>query len=147
MIKAFCATLFVSLFTFGYNVSFGQVHKPDSVKIEFEGFNTETFRDVSCEDFATSFLKTKKIKVIYAPSDLSRFELLKSDFKKAKNRSLDVRGTITYSYGKNSTKYCFDVFGYFYKDGQLYTNKNLLIAISDKTYTNHPKYLDTLRYR
>jgi hypothetical protein len=146
MVKAFYATLFVLLLTFICKVSFGQVHKPVSVKIEFQGFDKETFADVSCEDFATSFLKTKKIKVMNDSHDLSRFELLKNDFKEAKNRSFDVRGSITYSYSKASSKYCFDVFGYFYKDGKLYSNKNLLIAISDKIYTDHPKYLDTLRY-
>jgi len=144
--KTFYIILFAQILVLSCNASFGQVHKPDSIKVEFEGFNTETVFDVTCEAFASTFTETKKVKVLCNQRDLSRFELLKKDFKQAKARSFDVRGTITYIYGKILNKYCFDLFGYFYKDGKLYSNKNLLIAISDKIYTNHPKYLDTLSY-
>jgi len=60
-------------------------------------------------------------------------------------RSFDTRGSITFIYGKASSKYCFNIFGYFYKDGKYYFNKQLLIFITDKISAHHPKYLDTLR--
>jgi len=125
--------------------SYGQSHKLDSVRVEFEGFETETVFDISCEQFDFSFKKTKKVKVFYSKHDLSRFELLKKDFKPAKKQSLDIRGKVIYTYGKTPVKYCFTKFGFFCKDGKLYFNKKLLMLISDKIYGNHPEYLDTLR--
>jgi hypothetical protein len=140
-------TILIVLVSLLYNtVCRAQVHKLDSVKVEFEGFNTETIADVSCEVFDSAFKDTKKIKGFYDKVNLSQFKSLAEDFKQQKEkRALDVRGTIIYHYGITSVKYCFNVFGYFYKDGKLYYNKKLLIAISDKIYKNHPQYLDTLR--
>ena len=123
----------------------GQTHKLDSVKVTFEGFYTETFMDVSCEAFNSTFKGTKKVKVFHNEQALSKFKLLTTKFKLTKKQSLDVRGEIIYSYGKTAIKYCFNVFGYFYKDGKMYYNKDLLIYTSDQFYRNHPKYLDTLR--
>ena len=129
-----------------FELCFAQKSKLDYVKVESVGFYTETPYDVSCEVFSSIFKDSKKVKTFHDEQELSKFELLTKDFKSyTKNRSFDVRGTIVYSYGKTNTKYCFDTFGYFYKDGKLYFNKKLLIYISDKIYTNHPKYLDTLR--
>jgi hypothetical protein len=145
MKKALYIFLFVQVLILKGNISFGQAHELDSIKIEFEGFYTETIADVSCEEFGSLFKETKKVKVIYNEHDLIRFAQLMKNFKPAKSRSFDVRGSIIYNYQKAIVKYCFDKFGYFYKDGKLYYNKNLLIAISDKVYNNHPKYLDTLR--
>lgn len=146
MKKVFRKILFVQMLLLSYSVSYAQVHKPDSVKIEFEGFYTESFFDVTCDAFDSTFLKTKKIKIIHEGRALSGFESLRRHFKQAKERSFDVRGKITYHYGKRIVKYCFDEFAYFYNDGKLYHNKKLLIAISDNLYSNHPQYLDTLRY-
>ena len=123
----------------------GQTHKLDSVKVTFEGFYTETFVDVSCEAFNSTFKDTKKVKVFYNEQDLSKFKLLTAKFKPAKSQSMDVRGEIIYNYGKIPIKYCFTVFGYFYKNGKTFYNKDLLIYISDRFYRHHPKYLDTLR--
>jgi hypothetical protein len=145
MKKALYIFLFVQALVLKGNTTFGQVNKLDSIRIAFEGFNTETITDVSCEEFDSSFKETKKTKAIYNERDLIKFGQLVKNFKPAKSRSFDVRGSIIYNYQKNAIKYCFDVFGYFYKDGKLYYNKNLLIAISNKVYNNHPKYLDTLR--
>ena len=123
----------------------GQTRKLESINVTFQGFDTETFADVSCEDFDSAFKDTKRVKVFHNEHDLSQFKLLASGFKPAKSRSFDVRGNIIYSYNKTTIKYCFDVFGYFYREGKLYYNKKLLIYIADRMYNNHPKYLDTLR--
>jgi hypothetical protein len=144
---AFNTTLVTLLSFLCSNVCYAQKDKLDYVRVEFEGFYTETIMDVSCEAFSSTFEGTKKVKVFHNEQDLSKFKLLTKDFTRTKNRSFDVRGSIFYGYGKTTTKYCFDTFGYFYKDGKLYYNKKLLIYISDKMYTNHPKYLDTLQYR
>lgn len=125
--------------------SHGQASKLDSVRVEFEGFDTETAFAINCEQFNFSFKKSKKVKTFFNEYDLAGFELFKKNFKPAENQSLDVRGAIIYSYGKKHVKYCFTVFGCFYKDGKLYYNKALLMFISDKISGNHPKYLDTLR--
>jgi hypothetical protein len=146
MKKACYKILFVQALLLNYSASFAQTHKLDSVKVEFEGFYTETVFDIACNAFDSMFLKTKKTKVIYEGRDLSSFESLKTNFKHTKERSLDVRGKIIYHYGKETAKYCFDVFGYFYKEGKLYYNRKLLIAVSNNLYSNHPQYLDTLRY-
>jgi hypothetical protein len=146
MKNVFYRVLFVLIFLIGNRKCFSQGHKPDSVKVEFEGFYTETIADVTCEAFDNTFLKSKKIKTVHQKQSLLEFESLRKNFVPAKNRSFDVRGKITYRYGKQAAQYCFDTFGYFYKDGKLYHNKKLLIAIADNIYSNHPKYLDTLRY-
>jgi hypothetical protein len=117
----------------------------DSVKVEFAGFNTESFTDVSCEAFDYTFKDTKKIKVFRDEQDLAEFKQLTKDFKQTSKQSLDVRGAITYYYSKKSDKYCFTVFGYFYSIGKFYYNKALLIYLSDRIYADHPKYLDTLK--
>jgi len=116
------------------------------VQVTFEGFDTETFFDISCDAFNSTFKSTKKVKVFHNEQDLSKFKLLIAKFKPIKSQSIDVRGEIIYNYGKTAIKYCFTVFGYFYKDGKMYYNKDLLIYISDQFYRHHhPKYLDTLR--
>ncbi|WP_167516081.1 hypothetical protein [Mucilaginibacter metallidurans] len=40
------------------NTVFAQKTSLHSVKIEWESFSTESFRDVSCDDFEYSFLDT-----------------------------------------------------------------------------------------
>jgi len=139
------AIVVVFLLVSWHGRSYGQAHKLDSVRVEFEGFGTETPFDISCDDFSRSFKKTKKIKAFYNKDDLSQFELLKKDLKPTTEQSMDIRGQIIYSYGQSSNKYCFTVFGCFYTDGKQYYNKQLLMFISDKMYGDHPKYLDTLR--
>ena len=130
------------------NAGHAQKDKLDHVRVEFEGFQTETVVDVSCDAFNSTFKDTKKVKVFNDEHDLSILRLLTKEFTPySKNRSLDVRGTIVYDYGETTIRYCFDTFGNFYKDGKLYYNKKLLIYISDKIYANHPKYLDTLHYQ
>jgi hypothetical protein len=124
---------------------YGQTQKLDSVKITFEGFYTESIEDISCEDFASAFKDTERVKIFSNEQDLSKFKLLVKKFKPTKHRPLDVRGEIIYWYGRSHVKYCFEVFGYFYKDDKMYYNKDLLIYIADQFYTHHPKYLDTLR--
>jgi hypothetical protein len=146
MRKIFYTILFVQLLLLICGTGFSQNHKLDSVKVEFEGFNTETVIDVTCNAFNNTFLKTKKIKVVRQQRSLREFESLRQNFEHAKDRSFDVRGKITYCYGEKTVKYCFDKFGYFYMDGKLYHNKKLLITIADNLYANHPKYLDTLKY-
>jgi hypothetical protein len=74
MRKALYRILFIQILLLNYNAGFTQPHKPDSVKVEFEGFYTETFVDVTCDAFDITFLKTKKIKVIHDDLDLSNFE-------------------------------------------------------------------------
>lgn len=143
--------VYILLIVFGtlfiHNKTYSQSHSLNHVKIESAGFDTETIIDVSCEAFAHTFNDgEKKIKNSYNKTDLYHFQSLILALKPVKaKKSLDVRGSITYYYGKTGTKYCFDVWGYFYKDGKYYYNKNLLIYISDKVYSYHPKYLDTLR--
>jgi hypothetical protein len=134
------------LLVFFFESSSGQAHKLDSVKLESEGFNTESFTDVTCEAFDDSFKETKKIKVTHQKAQLSNLTLLVKGLKKVQGKSIDVRGKVTYYYGRSLNSYCFDVFGRFYKDGRFYYSKDLLIAISNILYSTHPNYLDTLRY-
>jgi hypothetical protein len=138
-------SLLVSLSFLWCAVGHAQIRKLDSVKVEFEGFDTETVFDVSCEAFNSTFKATKKIKSFHNNYDLSKFNSLIKEFKPQTKLSFDVRGAIIYYHEKKATKYCFDVFGRFYKDGRLFYNKKLLIYLTDKMYINHPKYLDTLR--
>jgi hypothetical protein len=146
MKNTLCLALVTLMFLLTHKIGFGQNRQPDSIKVEFEGFNTETFASVTCDAFDHTFLKTKKVKLIRTGEDLIELESLVTNFKYSKEKSLDVRGKVTYYYGMKTSKYCFDVFGAFYKDGRLYYNKKLLIAISEYMYSNHPEYLDTLRY-
>jgi hypothetical protein len=142
---AFYTILIILLSFLGSSKCHAQSPQLNSVKIEFEGFDTETVIDVSCEAFDYTFKNTKKVKVFYDEQDLSKFKLFASGFKQTKPQALDVRGVITYNYDKTAIKYCFTVFGSFYSNGKFYYNKDLLIYLSDKVYTRHPKYLDTLR--
>ncbi len=129
-----------------YGLSFGQTHKLDSVKIEFEGFFTETIIDVPCDAFDYSFKETKKVKIIHDKTQLSLFNTQLKNLQHITNKPLDVRGKITYHYRNSNRKYCFDKFGKFYRNGQVFYNKKLLIAISDILYSNHPDYLNTLKF-
>jgi hypothetical protein len=122
-----------------------QSDKLEFVKIECQDFDTETFVAISCEAFDGTFTDTEKQAIFHNHQYLETFKSLASGFKLAEQRSFDVRGTIVYGYKKTAVKYCFDKFGYFYKDGKMYYNKKLLIYISDRIYGNHPEYLDTLR--
>lgn len=146
MKNVFYRLLIVQTLLLCFSGGFSQSHKLDSVKIEFEGFDTETVFDVTCDAFNNTFIGTKKNKVVHQERNLIEFESLRKNFEPAKDRSFDVRGKITFRYGAKAVQYCFDTFGYFYKAGKLYHNKKLLIAIADNLYSNHPKYLDTLRY-
>ncbi|MCO5950569.1 hypothetical protein NAF19_26970 [Mucilaginibacter sp. RT5R15] len=126
-----------------------QNKKLNFVKLEAVSFDIETVFDISCEQFENTFNehheKTKN--TISNTNDLTKFQSLTKEFKLlTKKQSFDVRGKIEYHYGITIEKYCFDVFGVFYKDGKLYYNKKLLIYITDKLYKHHPHYLDTLRY-
>ncbi|MDB5157582.1 MAG: hypothetical protein JWR50_2289 [Mucilaginibacter sp.] len=145
MIKPIFIVFLVTTLSISQIVTFAQIRKLDSVKLEFEGFNTETIIDVTCDAFDHTFKNTKKIKLVRDKSNLFEFISQIKTFKKLKDKSIDVRGKIIYYYGEETSTYCFDIFGRFYKDGKLYYNKNLLIVISNNLYTNHPKYLDTLR--
>ena len=139
--------LIMSLSFLYYTKCSAQNNKLDSVKIEFAGFNIETVFDVSCEAFDGTFKGTKTKRSFNNSRDLLKFQSLTKEFKRlTKKQSFDVRGAIVYSYGKTNEKYCFDTFGCFYKDGKLYYNKGLLIYLTDKLFTNHPEYLDTLQH-
>lgn len=130
------------------NRSYGQSVNLTSATIKCVDFDIETFADISCEAFDNSFNQgEKKIKFIFNKADLLQFQSLIKEFKAAKAlQSFDTRGSINFFYSKTGEKYCFNRFGYFYKDGKYYFNKQLLIFITDKIFANHhPKYLDTLR--
>jgi hypothetical protein len=129
-----------------HNCSYAQSNL-NSVKVEFVGFNIETIMDVSCEAVNYTFNDDeKKISSFSDKADLLKFQSLLKDFKPIKaKRSFDVRGMIFFNYGNASDKYCFGVFGCFYKEGKFYYNKPLLIYLTDKLFSNHPEYLDTLR--
>ncbi|QKJ32478.1 hypothetical protein HQ865_22840 [Mucilaginibacter mali] len=127
--------------------SYGQSDSLVSVKVVIAGFDTETFADVSCDMFDHTFKNEKKYNAFSKKSELQHFISLLKEFKSVKAlRSFDVRGSVSYNYSKVSNKYCFDTFGYFFKDGKYYFNRNLVIYIQDKVYGNHPKYLDTLTH-
>jgi len=140
-------TLIIQSVLLLHNYSYGQSANLNSVTIKWVDFNIETIADVSCDAFDNSFNEgEKKVKFIFNKTDLLQFQTLLNEFKPVKNmRSFDTRGSVNFIYGKNSDKYCFNIFGYFYKDGRYYFNKKLMIFISDKIFTRHPKYLDTLR--
>jgi len=145
MNKAIRTFLLVLMFFICKNIGYAQTANLDSVKVEFAGFGIETFFAVNCEDFDTEFKQEMAVKTFYIQDDLSKFFALIKQFKPQTKQSLDVRGSIIYYYKRKSIKYCFDVFGNFYKDGQLFYNNELLIYVTDKLDRRHPKYLDTLR--
>lgn len=131
------------------SIGFAQNKTLSSVKLEAVSFDIETVIDISCEQFENTFNehREKTKNTISNANDLTKFQSLTKEFKLlTKKQSFDVRGKIEYHYGTATEKYCFDVFGVFYKDGKLYYNKKLLIYITDKLYKHHPRYLDTLRY-
>ncbi len=130
-----------------HNYSYGQSYNLNSVTIKWVDFSIETFADVSCEAFDNSFNEgEKKVKFIFNKTDLLRFQSLLKELKPVKNmRSFDTRGSVNFIYGKTSDKYCFNIFGYFYRNGKYYFNKQLMIFIADKIFTHHPEYLNTLR--
>jgi hypothetical protein len=125
-------TLIIQSVLLLHNYSYGQSASLNSVTIKWVDFNIETIADVSCDAFDNSFNEgKKKVKFIFNKTDLLQFQALLNEFKPVKNmRSFDTRGSVNFIYGKN---------------GKYYFNKKLMIFISDKIFTRHPKYLDTLR--
>jgi len=142
--KPFCKILMLQIFTMFLNTCFSQQRRIDSIRIDIESLDTESFYDISCSDFDNSFRDTKKIKTFRDRQTLSDFNISLKGFTLSKFKSIDVRGKITI-YGDRLEKYCFGQFAQFYKDGKLYFNKKLLILILEKVYGVHEKYLDTLQ--
>jgi len=132
---------------FMLNCGYAQSLSVRSVTIKWVDFDIETIADVSCAVFDNSFNNgEKKTKFIFNKADLFQFQSLLKEFKPVKRlQSFDVRGSVNFIYSKANDKYCFNKFGYFYKDGNYYFNKLLLIFITDKIFTHHHEYLDTLR--
>ena len=129
-----------------HNSGYAQSGNLNSATMKWVEFNIETDVDVSCEGFEHTFNDEKKAKFIFNKADLFKFQSLFKEFKEVRPlRSFNVRGSVNFIYGKAGVKYCFNKFGYFFKDGKYYFNKPLMIFIADKIFTQHPKYLDTLR--
>ena len=147
MKKLILILLILQIFLLPHIYANGQSSNLNSVTIKWVDFNIESVADVSCEAFDNSFNDgEKKVKFIFNKDDLQQFQSLLNEFKPVKKMgSFDTRGSVNFILGKAQDKYCFNVFGYFYKDGKYYFNKQLLIFITDKIFTHHPKYLDTLR--
>jgi hypothetical protein len=147
MKKLICILLIMQCVALFHNYSYGQTHNLNSVKINLVDFDIETISDVHCDEYDHTFTGfEKKIKSFSDKINLLRFQSLRKEFKPVKShRSFDVRGWAAYTYGNTVEKYCFDKFGYFYKGGKFYFNKDLLVYISDIMYADHAKYLDTLR--
>lgn len=116
------------------------------VKIEISDFNIETVVDIDCEHFGHGFSGETQTKMVTDKEGLLQFQsLIKRSVPARDQKSIDVRGSITFNYGNADSKYCFDRFGRFYHDGKFYFNKDLLIYIVDKVYSEHDKYMDTLK--
>ena len=146
MKKAIHILLIVQGVLLFYHISFGQSNNLKSVTIKGVDFSIKTITDISCEDFDHTFDNEQKIKFIFNKEDLSQFQAFINEFKEVKPlRSFDVRGSVNFIYGNARDKYCFNKFGYFYKEGKYYYNKSLLIFIADKIFKQHPQYLDTLQ--
>lgn len=147
MKKAFYILLLIKSIMLLHNFSYAQSSALNSVKIKWVDFNMEAIADVNCEDFDRFFNDgEKKSKSIVNKADLLYFQSGLKEMKPVKPlRSFDVRGSVNFISGKRGVKYCFNIFGYFYKDGNYYFNKQLLIIITDKIFGHHPEYLDTLR--
>lgn len=128
-----------------FSSCYSQRKKLSSVKVECGGFFTETVMNVDCNNFRKQLKETMTVKSFTARQEVSEFDSYIKKFKKqVMPINVDIRGILTLNYKKASVKYCFDVFGRFYRDGQAYQNTKLLSYISDKLYSDHPKYLDTL---
>ena len=146
MKKSILILLILQILLLPHNYTNGQSPNLNSVTIKWIDFNMESVVAVSCEEFDNFNNGEKKVKFIFNKDDLQRFKSLLNEFKPVKKMgSFDTRGSVDFILGKARDKYCFNVFGYFYKDGKYYFNKQLLIFITDKIFTHHPKYLDTLR--
>jgi len=137
--------LIVTCLTCIYSSCYSQNSKLLSVKAECGGFFTETVMNLDCDNFRRQFKETMSVKSFASLQDVYQFNSLIKKFKKQEMpTNVDIRGIMTLNYKKESVKYCFDLFGRFYKDGKAYQNTKLLSYISDKLYSDHPQYLDTL---
>ncbi len=123
---------------FANSLCYSQNKKLLSVKVECEGFFTETIMNVDCGSFRNQFRESMKVKMFTDINDVSKFGALISCFKKQKNtKKIDVRGIITFNYFKQNLDYCLDTFGIFYKNGKTYQNKKLLNYIANRLYSDH----------
>ena len=139
------ALIMVCLTCIVHSMCYSQSNKLLSVKIECEGFFTETIMNVDCNSFRQQFKETMKVKVLTNRNEVAGFNsLIKILKKKEAPKNIDIRGILTLNYSRKRIQYCFDTFGMFYKDGKAYQDIKLLSHISDKLYSNHPKYLDSL---
>ena len=120
--------------------TFSQAKKLISVKIEWQDFNTETFADVSCDQFKDAFKGKKQTKSLENFDSVFEINSLVKYFEKEKlYKSIDVRGIITLNYEKGQTEYCFDQFGHFYKDGTLLSNIPLMEFIKGIIYAKYAR--------
>lgn len=115
--------------------SIAQKIKLTAVKLEWEHFLTSTVVDVNCSDFHKVFRKTILTKKITTLHDMVRIESFTKKFILTDSlKNIDVRGIITFCYGKVEVKYCFDQFGLFQKGQKFYSNPKLMSYIEKKLY-------------
>lgn len=113
------------------------------VKVEVEGFGTETFASVPCDHFDNQFKKTKKKVTFNNEEYLDELYALIKNFNPIENHeSIDVRGKITFLDHGKETIYCFDVFAVFYNKGKYFKNVPLLHFIGKKIFDDDLRYLD-----
>ncbi|WP_293312935.1 hypothetical protein [Pedobacter sp. UBA5917] len=105
-----------------------------AVKVEWEDFFTTTFVAVNCDVFHRTFSNTIETINFIKQSDLNKLSTMTKGFIAADEKNIDVRGTITFIYGKIKVKYCFDQFGLFTDNQKFYYNKTLMAFIEKKLY-------------
>ena len=114
-----------------------------TVKVQVEDFYTETFAAVTCDEFDNMFKKTKKAVTFNEKKDLNELIVFMKNFNQIDDqKSIDVRGKITfYNHGKETTYY-FDHFAIFYSNGKYFKNSPLLHFIGKKIFDDDLAYLD-----
>lgn len=119
--------------------------KEKEVIIEIEDLNTETFADVSCEQFDYVFTKTKEKVIFNQKADCDKLYSFMLGFKKLSDqKSFDVRGKITFLVSGKETTYCFDKFAVFFSNGKYFRNILLLRFIVKRIFDDDLQYLDKI---
>jgi hypothetical protein len=130
----------LSMFTFA-----AIAQTKNTVKVEVESFARETFASVTCNQFDSQFIKTKKKVTFNDEHDLDELFSFVGKFKQIDDQeAIDVRGKITFLNHGEETTYCFDKFAVFYNDGKYFSNVPLLHFIGKKIFDDDLRYLGKL---
>lgn len=134
-INFYVKLLIAFLFVIVNNASYSQTRKLQRVKVEYQNFLTESIDNVDCNSFWIAFGNTIQSKIFDDRSHLRRLNFLRKKFRNTVKGDLDIRGVVTFDYGKNQIeKYCFDRYGYFERKGMTFYNKRLIKYLDEELH-------------